>query len=168
MLIDVSYFFEGPRHIQNASPAKLPNTDAAAVNAVIMAYIKRWQRRFLNGVLERNHASVVDAYLKLIEKEPETEADEESAKVIDQLREPFANYVFCKILRDANTQPTITGLVRLKCANEYVSPIRRQVSAWNEMVDMIRDFREWANENGFSAWLGNDDSLVTKINTLNL
>ena len=58
--------------------------------------------------------------------------------------------------------------MRLKCANENVSPIRRQVSAWNEMVDMIRDFREWAKENGFSAWLGNDDSLVTKINTLNL
>ena len=168
MLIDVSYFFEGPRHIQNASPAKLPNTDAAAVNAVIMAYIKRWQRRFLNGVLERNHASVVDAYLKLIEKEPETEADEESAKVIDQLREPFANYVFCKILRDANTQPTITGLVRLKCANEYVSPIRRQVSAWNEMVDLIRDFHVWARAEGYSSWLGKEVNFLTKINSLNL
>lgn len=168
MLIDVSYFTEGPRHIQNASLGKLPNPDAEAVNASIKAYIRYWQRRFLNGVLTAAYAGVVDNYLKLIDKASETEPIADADMVIEQLREPFANYVFYKILRDANTQPTITGLVRLKCANEYVAPIRRQVSTWNDMVDMLRDFHAWARAEGYSSWLGKDDNLLTKINSLNL
>lgn len=168
MLIDVSYFTEGPRHIQNAHNCRQPNPDAEAVNAAIKAYIRHWQRKFLNGVLESNYAGVVDSYIKMMEKYPDTEHDADADMVIEQLREPFANYVFYKILCDANTQPTITGLVRLKCANEYVAPIRRQVSVWNEMVDMIRDFRVWASAEGYASWLGKEDNFLTKINTLNL
>lgn len=168
MLIDVSYFTDGPRHIQNASLGRQPNPDADAVNATIKAYIKHWQRRFLNGVLTVPHAGVVDNYLKLIDKDPETAPEPDADMVIEQLREPFANYVFYKILRDANTQPTITGSVRLKCANEYVSPMQRQVSAWNEMVDMIRDFHIWASAEGYSSWLGREANFLTKINLLNL
>lgn len=168
MLIDVSYFTEGPRHIQNASLGKLPNADAEAVNATIKAYIRRWQRYFLNRVLTVAYAGVVDSYLKLIDKDPGTDPMAGADMVIEQLREPFANYVFYKILRDANTQSTVTGLVRLKCANEYVAPIRRQVSVWNEMVDMLRDFRVWASAEGYDSWLGKEDNLLTKINTLNL
>lgn len=168
MLIDVSYFTVGPRHIQNASLGKMPNSDAEAVNATIKAYIRHWQRYFLNRVLTVAYAGVVDNYLKLIDKDPETEPQLDADMVIEQLREPFANYVFYKILRDANTQPTVTGLVRLKCANEYVAPLRRQVSAWNEMVDMLRDFRVWAESEGYSSWLDGDVELTTKINSLNL
>lgn len=168
MLIDVSYFTEGPRHIQNASLGKLPNADAEAVNATIKAYIRRWQRYFLNRVLTVAYAGVVDSYLKLIDKDPGTDPMADADMVIEQLREPFANYVFYKILRDANTQSTVTGLVRLKCANEYVAPIRRQVSVWNDMVDMLRDFRVWASAEGYDSWLGKEDNLLTKINTLNL
>ena len=168
MLIDVSYFTEGPRHIQNASLGKLPNADAEAVNATIKAYIRRWQRYFLNRVLTVAYAGVVDSYLKLIDKDPGTDPMADADMVIEQLREPFANYVFYKILRDANTQSTVTGLVRLKCATEYVAPIRRQVSVWNDMVDMLRDFRVWASAEGYDSWLGKEDNLLTKINTLNL
>lgn len=168
MLIDVSYFTEGPRHIQNASLGKLPNADAEAVNATINAYIRCWQRYFLNRVLTIAYAGVVDSYLKLIDKDPNTEPEADADMVIEQLREPFANYVFYKILRDANTQSTVTGLVRLKCANEYVAPIRRQVSVWNDMVDMLRDFRVWASAEGYDSWLGNETDFLTKINPLNL
>lgn len=168
MLIDVSYFTEGPRHIQNASLGKLPNADADAVNATIKAYIRHWQRYFLNRVLTVAYAGVVDNYLKLIDKDPNTEPEADADMVIEQLREPFANFVFFKILRDANTQPTVTGLVQLKCANEYVAPLRRQVSAWNEMVDLIRDFHVWARAEGYSSWLGKEVNFLTKINPLNL
>ena len=58
--------------------------------------------------------------------------------VLEQLREPFANYVFYKILRDANSQATMTGLVRLKCANTYVAPLRRQVSAKRGVLNVAR------------------------------
>lgn len=168
MLIDVSYFTEGPRHIQNALRGRLPNADAEAVNAVIKAYIRQWQLPFLRGVFTAAKAFEVNSYLNAIDKDLCAEHDEEIDKVVEQLREPFANYVFFKMLRDANTQATVTGLVRLKCANECVAPIQRQVNTWNDMVGMIRDFREWAKAEDYASWLGKGDNLITKINTLNL
>lgn len=169
MLIDVSYFTEGPRHIQNASLGKLPNPDAEAGNATIKAYIRHWQRRFLNGVLSVAYAGVVDNYLKLIDKDPETEPEADADMVIEQLREPFANYVFYKILRDGNSQATMTGLVRLKCVNDYVAPIRQQVSIWNDMVDMIADFSAWSKSSDCHVSdVVTDSNLLTKINVLNL
>lgn len=168
MLADVSYFTEGLRHIQNASRGRLPNADTEAVNATIKAYIRHWQLPFLRGVFTAEKAIEVNSYLNKIDEDICTEHYEEIDDVVEQLREPFANYVFFKIMRDANTQPTVTGLVRLKCANEYVAPIQRQVNTWNDMVGMIRDFREWAQAEDYASWLGKGDNLITKINTLNL
>ena len=43
MLIDCSYFTDGPRHIMNATLGEMPNPNAEEVNAAIEAYIARWQ-----------------------------------------------------------------------------------------------------------------------------
>lgn len=168
MLADASYFTEGPRHIQNASRGRLPNADAEAVNTTIKAYIRHWQLPFLRGVFSAAKAVEVNSYLNALDNDLCAEHDEEIDNVVEQLREPFANYVFFKILRDANTQATVTGLVRLKCANEYVAPIQRQVNTWNDMVEMMRGYREWAQAEGYASWLGKGDNLISKINTLNL
>lgn len=172
MLIDCSYFTDGPRHIQNATlgtQGKMPNPNAEEVNGAIEAYIRKFQRPFLKGVVGAPIAGAVISYLKLIDKNAHEERDAALDMVVEQLREPFANYVFYKILRDANSQATMTGLVRLKCANDYVAPIRRQVSTWNDMVDMIADFSVWAKSAdchvpGISA----ESNFLTKINALNL
>ena len=169
MLIDCSYFIDGPRHIQNATLSKLPNPNAEEVNASIKAYIKMCQRPFLKGVLGAPVAGAVIAYLKLIDKDESEERDLELDMVIEQLREPFANYVFYKILRDSNSQATMTGLVRLKCANDYVAPIRRQVSTWNDMVDMIADFSIWCRSSDCHvSGITTESNFLTKINSLNL
>ena len=94
--------------------------------------------------------------MEIIEQEKETASDEVDiseekeepqsgyAVLCEKLCEPFADYVFYHILRDANTQATITGLVRLECDNEYVAPFKRQVSTWNSMVKKNKLFVEWA------------------------
>lgn len=108
-------------------------------------------------------------YLEQINNGDNSKPDLELDMALEQLKEPFANYVFYKILRDANTQATMTGLVRLKCANEYVAPIKRQVSAWNDMVDMLQDFVEWSNTADCSiAGIEINRNFLTKINSLNL
>lgn len=169
MLIDCSYFTDGPRHIQNASLGRLPNANAQLVNEAINAYIKTFQFPFLKGVLGAPLAGAVTTYLKMLDKLPEEEPDEDLEMVMEQLREPFANYVFFKILRDSNTQATMTGLVRLKCANEYVAPIRRQVTIWNDMVEMLSGFNEWSkSEDCTVAGIVTDSNFLTRINVLNL
>lgn len=172
MLIDCSYFIDGPRHIQNATlctPGKMPNPNAEEVNAAIDAYIKQYQKPFLKGVVGAPVAGAIISYLKLIDMDENEERDVDLDMVIEQLREPFSNYVFYKILRDANSQATMTGLVRLKCANDYVAPIRRQVFAWNDMVDMIADFSTWAKSTDCHVpGITTASNFLSKINALNL
>ncbi len=181
MLIDVSYFTSGPRHIENASVAEMPSPQSLAVNEVINGYIKAFQPEFLRNVVGAGLSQAITDYLEIIEQEKEAASDEvdiseekdESqsgyAVLCEKLREPFADYVFYHILRDANTQATITGLVRLKCVNEYVAPFKRQVSTWNSMVKKNKLFVEWAlsDDCPFTGMKINKN-LLTPINTFNL
>lgn len=172
MLIDCSYFIDGPRHIQNATlgdSRRMPNANSDEVNDAIKAYIRMFQWPFLKEALGTPIASAVNSYLKLHDKYEGEDHDADLDMVIEQLREPFANYVFYKILRDSNSHATMTGLVRLKCANDYVAPIRRQVSTWNDMVDMIADFSAWCQSSDCHvSGIVTNSNLLTKINVLNL
>lgn len=180
MLIDVSYFISGPRQIENASVAEMPEPNSLAVNEAINGYITEFQPEFLRSAVGTDLSRAITDYLKIIEQEKE-EASEE-AEVLEEkeaesgygilcgkLREPFADYVFYHILRDANTQSTIKGLVRLKCANEYVAPIRRQVSIWNSMVKKNQLFVEWAMSDDCPfTGIRIEKNLLTPINIFNL
>ena len=173
MLIDCSYFTEGPRHILNAGQTsamgRVPSADGQAVNEAIKGYIKTYQSVFLQGVLGMPVACTVTEYLKHIEGNEDAEHDTGMDRLIERLREPFANYVFFKILGDANTQASMKGLVMLKSANTYVAPIKRQVKAWNEMVDMLKPFDGWCRYGGCTIpGITISKNFLTKINSLNL
>lgn len=169
MLIDVSYFVSGPRHIQNASTSKTAGADSLAVNGHIEAYIKELQPVFLEAMLGEKEAGYAMDYLDMADDE-ENEGTEPSKYeiVCDKLKEPFADYVLFNILRDASSQATITGNVRLKCANEYVSPIKAQVIAWNRMVDANVKFILWAREGNCPIALETQTNMLNRINQFNL
>ncbi len=61
-----------------------------------------------------------------------------------------------------------TGLVRLKCANEYIAPLKRQVSTWNSMVEKNKQFVEWAMSNDCPFDVKITKNLLTPINAFNL
>lgn len=174
MLIDCSYFTNGPRHILNASlgtVGRLPNANATEVNETIEAYISEYQEEYLVGMLGKTMGNKVNANLVCLEEDEKPTHHENIDAVCERLRDSFADYVFFHILRDTSTQSTITGLVRLKCANEYVAPIRRQVNVWNTMVDKHSRFAEWCQSTdctmpGISINPYSD--MLTKINQFNL
>lgn len=163
MLIDTSYFTKGRRHIVNATlgaptPGRLPVQNATEVNETIGAYIEEEQERFLVFAMGEREGRKAHAYLVFLDEYEAPDRDEEESEseeagpqrdealdaVLAHLREPFADYVFFHMLRDMNEQATIDGLVRLKCANTYVSPMRRMVNTWNAMVQQMRGFAVWA------------------------
>lgn len=172
MLIDCSYFTKGPRHILNASMGNhdtLRNPNAAEVNKAIEAYIEDNQERFLVRVLGATLGNKVNAYLVCQEEDENPTSNKNFDAICEHLREPFADYVFYYILRDSAAQATITGLVRLKCANDYVAPIRRQVSTWNAMVEKNRLFALWSQSVDCPiAGISISEDMTTKINSLNL
>lgn len=168
MLIDCSYFTKGPRRILNATLGTSTIPNAIEVNAAIEAYISVHQESYLVQVLGRA-GNRVNAYLVCLDEDETAKHNDNIDSVCDRLRDSFADYVFFHILRDMNTQSTITGLVRLKCANEYVAPIQRQVSTWNAMVDKHRIFAEWCQSSGCTlSGISINSELLTKINVLNL
>ena len=172
MLIDSSYFCKGSRHILNATLGTkdtLPNPNAMEVNIAIEGYIQEHQERFLSLMLGKPLCNRVNNYLVCLEEDEEPKHLPAMDAVCDRLREPFADYVFFHILRDMNTQSTMTGLVRLKCANEYVSPLRRQVSIWNSMAEKNREFAEWCKSSECTiSGINVDSDMLTYINSLNL
>ena len=76
MLIDVSYFMSGPRHIENVSVAEMPSPQSLAVNEVINGYIKAFQPEFLRNVVGVTLSQAITDYLELIEREKEDSSDE--------------------------------------------------------------------------------------------
>ena len=169
MLIDVSYFVSGPRHIQNASTSKTAGADSLAVNGHIEAYIKELQPVFLEAMLGEKEAGYAMDYLDMADDEDNEDTEPSKYEIVcDKLKEPFADYVLFNILRDASSQATITGNVRLKCANEYVSPIKAQVIAWNRMVDANVKFILWAREGNCPIPLETQTNMLNRINQFNL
>lgn len=170
MLIDVSYFTLGPRHIQNATISATQSQNSLSVNAAILGYIRHYQLAFLCEMLGDNLAVAVDDYLNEKEQAEKNNTEfvvnEQYELLCSKLRESFADYVFFHILRDSNTEATTTGLVVIKSENEKVAPIYRQVSIWNEMVKRNIRFKAWAAVNMPSASVSSN--MTRNINQFNL
>lgn len=169
MLIDSSYFTKGSRHILNATSGTPTTPNSIEVNSAIEAYIAENQEQYLIQVLGHVLGNRVNSYLVCLEEDDVPKPNDHIDAVCKRLRESFADYVFFRMLRDMNTQGTITGLVRLESANDYAVPMRRQVNIWNSMVDKHRIFAAWCGSaecplSGISI----DSNMLTKINPLNL
>lgn len=163
MLIDVSYFTYGPRQIENASIVKMSAQNSLAVNESINGYIKHYQNLFLASILGND---LVNDFVNYITDNDNK--DERYEVVCSKIRDSFADYVFFNMLRDMNRQATITGFVQLKCANTYMSPIKMQVTIWNEMVMKNRLFLEFSKSGNCPFSVNIDNNLLTPINSFNL
>lgn len=171
MLIDCSYFTKGSRHIMNATMGAntMPNYNSVDANRTIEGYIEEHQESFLNDMLGSTLGNRVNTYLVCLEEDEDPKHYPGMDAICERLKDAFADYVFFHILRDMNTQSTITGLVRLKCANEYVAPIRRQVNVWNSMVKKNRMFAQWsASSDCTITGISVSSEMLTPINSLNL
>lgn len=173
MLIDVSYFTTGPRQVMNASVSATPTQNSLSVNRHIMGYVKHYQLAFLCEMLGDALAVKIDSYLAVKEENEKASNDDNGFVVNEQyeiicseLCESFADYVFFYILRDAATQATDRGLVVWKNENEVVSPVRRQVTIWNEMVKRNIRFKALAASSRWPVEVS--ENMLTSINPYNL
>lgn len=169
MLIDVSYFTEGPRHILNASPntasALAKGQNSLAVNERIESYIRYYQPQFLEKMLGASLKAVFEMYIDEQDNGC-ADTDNDYEEMLERLRESFADYVYFWILKTANRKSTITGHVVLKNDNKIASPNVEMCRAWNDMVDRNIDFVKWAEHCPFSVEIS--ESMLTHINTMGL
>lgn len=164
-LIDCSYFYVGPLQIMNAHPIDDLDNNAIAVQETITGYIERYQGEFLLKMVGKELSADVTAYLKE-RGEDENYTDEAMEELCEKLRPSFANYVYFKLVGDVNQTMTITGLMKLKSANDNQAPRQRMVKVWNDMVELNKQFVAWAEESDYDVFYYVD--MVTPINQFNL
>ena len=164
-LIDCSYFYVGPLQIMNARPIDDLDNNAIAVQETITGYIERYQGEFLLKMVGKELTADVTAYLAERGND-ENHTDEAMEELCDKLRPSFAHYVYFKIVGDVNQTMTITGLMKLKSANDSQIPRQRMVKVWNDMVELNKQFVAWADESDYDVFYYVE--MVTPINQFNL
>ena len=164
-LIDCSYFYVGPLQIMNARPIDDIDNNAIAVQETITGYIERYQGEFLLKMVGKELTADVTAYLAERGND-ENHTDEAMEELCDKLRPSFAHYVYFKIVGDVNQTMTITGLMKLKSANDNQVPRQRMVKVWNDMVELNKQFVAWAEDSDYDVFYYVE--MVTPINQFNL
>ena len=164
-LIDCSYFYVGPLQIMNARPIDDLDNNAIAVQETITGYIERYQGEFLLKMVGKELSADVTAYLAERGND-ENHTDEAMEELCEKLRPSFAHYVYFKLVGDVNQTMTITGLMKLKSANDNQIPRQRMVKVWNDMVELNKQFVAWAEESDYDVFYYVE--MVTPINQLNL
>lgn len=164
-LIDCSYFYVGPLQIMNARPIDDLDNNAIAVQETITGYIERYQGEFLLKMVGKELSADVTAYLAERGND-EHHTDEAMEELCEKLRLSFAHYVYFKIVGDVNQTMTITGLMKLKSANDNQVPRQRMVKVWNDMVELNKQFVAWADESDYDVFYYVE--MVTPINQFNL
>ena len=164
-LIDCSYFYVGPLQIMNARPIDDLDSNAIAVQETITGYIERYQGEFLLKMVGKELTADVTAYLAERGND-ENHTDEAMEELCDKLRPSFAHYVYFKIVGDVNQTMTITGLMKLKSANDNQVPRQRMVKVWNDMVELNKQFVAWAEDSDYDVFYYVE--MVTPINQFNL
>lgn len=61
---------------------------------------------------------------------------------------------------------TVTGLVKIKSANENQPPRQRMVKVWNDMVQLNKRFVEWAELSDYDVYYNVE--MITQINQYNI
>ena len=164
-LIDCSYFYVGPLQIMNARPIDDLDNNAIAVQETITGYIERYQGEFLLKMVGKELSADVTAYLAERGND-EQHTDEAMEELCEKLRPSFAHYVYFKLVGDVNQTMTITGLMKLKSANDNQIPRQRMVKVWNDMVELNKQFVAWAEESDYDVLYYVE--MVTPINQFNL
>lgn len=164
-LIDCSYFYVGPLQIMNARPIDDIDNNAIAVQETITGYIERYQGEFLLKMVGKELSADVTAYLAERGND-EQHTDEAMEELCEKLRPSFAHYVYFKLVGDVNQTMTITGLMKLKSANDSQIPRQRMVKVWNDMVELNKQFVAWAEESDYDVFYYVE--MVTPINQFNL
>ena len=164
-LIDCSYFYVGPLQIMNARPIDDLDNNAIAVQETITGYIERYQGEFLLKMVGKELSADVTAYLAERGND-ENHTDEAMEELCEKLRPSFAHYVYFKLVGDVNQTMTITGLMKLKSANDNQIPRQRMVKVWNDMVELNNQFVAWADESDYDVFYYVE--MVTPINQFNL
>lgn len=175
MLVDYTFFQGGILNIEGA----VLNTDSAsetnrAIVDSLQAFVMEYEQEYLEKLLGEELYEKFSSYIENGKEPSEKRWDD----LIDRLvvkrndgekalsKSPIANYIYFHYLRHNHTQATITGVKADGDDGRLVSPERKMIFAWNDMVEMNRRLVGWLEENRRLIYPGLvfDEELLETIN----
>ena len=160
-MIDYTFFQDGLLMVEGAMALAAPSPTNEAIKNRIEWYIKRYESEYLCKLLgEELYNNFLAHREEDAWKEFEGMVADDSAKI-----SPIANYVYFFLVRDSHATATING-VKKDGDDNLVSPQRKMVRAWNDMVEHNRRIYSWLCRTFHKAQT--EQELLETINDFNV
>lgn len=178
MLVDYTFFQGGILDIEGAvlnihTPSETNKAIVDSLQGFVMQYEPEYLEKLLGEKLYKEFSSYISNGGKTKEKRWDDLIAHLVMKYSDGDREisksPIANYIYFHYLRHNHTQATITGVKADGDDGRLVSPERKMMFAWNDMVRMnIRLVRWLQGNNADYPDIATDFELMETINSFGL
>lgn len=165
MITDYTFFQDGLLRVDGALALATPSPTNEAIAGRINSFIERYEPEYLCKLLGEKLYSDFLLYDK-----GESVNDWEGfmgvlVKGSTYKTSPIANYVYFHLLRASHTDATMNGVKGDGDDGKRVSPERKMVFAWNDMVQQNRQIYKWLEKANYKDW-DMDCELLETINTL--
>lgn len=151
MIIDYTFFQDGLLRIDGALALAAPSVTNKGIQNAINSFIERYEPEYLSKLLGDE---LYNDFLKSRE-ESVNKWDEFKAILVEGdsfKRSPIANYVYFFMLRSFNSDATLNGVKTDSDEGHLISPERKMVNAWNDMVKMNTKLVKWLENANLRGW----------------
>lgn len=180
MLIDYTFFQGGSLDIEGITLNTItPDATSTAIVGGLEYFIAKFEPEYLGKLLGKELSEEFLSYLDRREESEEKEARWED--LISKLKwtrrigkkeinlSPIANYIYFFYLRHNHAQATTTGVKQDTDDGKLLSPERKMVFAWNNMVEMNKALFAWIEYRRCNFPLWNPDiDLIERINVMSI
>lgn len=171
MMIDGTFFQDGMLCIEGVAVNDItPDATNAAIKSALEACIGQYEPEYLEGLLGEKLCDEFTGYLSSDREEERWERlKEKLIRTAPFPRSPIANYVYFHFLRNNDSAATITGVKKDEDDGALVSPERKMIFAWNDMVRQNEKIARFMLDNmpDYEGW-ELDEDLLTPINSFGI
>lgn len=156
MLVDYTFFQGGILDIEGAvlNVDTASDTNHAIVDS-LQSFVMEYEGEYLEKLLGEKLYMEFSEYLEHRGEDPEERWENLIRRLVvkrseggnEVSRSPIANYIYFYYLRHNHTQASITGVKADGDDGRLVSPERKMIFAWNEMVKMNGKLIGWLRDN---------------------
>ena len=167
MIVDYTFFQDGLLRVDGALALATPSPTNEAIAGRIDSFIERYEPEYLSLLLGEE---LYNDFLAYERGESVNDWDGFMGVLVkgDTYKtSPIANYVYFHLLRANHADATINGVKIDGDNGTLVSPERKMIFAWNDMVQQNRMLYRWLEKANFKNW-DMDCELLETLSTLGI
>ena len=165
MIVDYTFFQDGLLRVDGALALATPSPTNEAVLGLIDSFIELYEPEYLGLLLGEELYNDFLAYEKGESVNDWSGFMGVLVKGDTYKTSPIANYVYFHLLRATHTDATVNGVKADADSGKLISPERKMIFAWNDMVQQNRMLYRWLEKANFKGWYM-DCELLETISTL--